>query len=938
MVMAFGFVYFFLVIKDAFKKSTFCYTAHRNLEHALPSLDAAMQAINSIDKAELMELRAMKNPPEAAQQVVEAVCILLGMKADWPTAKLILGDPQFTQKLLDFDKDNIPDQVSKRVRRYIDNPKFIPDEVAKVSKICCSMCMWVRAIDLYTKIFKSIEPKRIRLLQAESELAEAMAALREETDRVAHIESTITSIQSNYQERVKRKANLEASIKQTSDRLERAQLLSYSLEEESERWKTNLIDVDKSLQVLVGNSVVAAMIVAYSGCLRQIERRLIIEKWRKTCDRSKLETTVIPANEFLSLIVPPLKHWIGKFEFYCQNYLSIRVSKKWPLLHDPHGLAMEAIKAQNENIVVLGMQEERLVETLRQAITKGHEVLVHSFDPNKIPLGLQHVFHRKMTERIHAFVGLMGIPIMRKDHRVLLDGMELVCNPKFKLMIHFDNVSTTSILSLKKIYNVVIFDYSDEALEQQLLKKVMVKIDPSFCKRYEETMINIRHLEHTVLERKDNVLDILLKSEEDVLDDKGVIVALKDAKAKVFEILNDLNQERKEMTTLEEDIPQYKSVALRLKSLIKLLDLLAESEPASPMPKTGFVKLMDDLPTCSALTDLLPLLMEKVLSIVLPSLRSKNRYLLQLGCNVILATKATVQLYSSLEILIKQLFDIPDDDADLAKKTAAAAEHYFKPENENDKEEEMIVRDQLRALEVRDGQAFGRVINIEQTLITNLRSSSQRLPVLLYTDKSCALDAVEVIADMAKAGGFKSPQYVSADNMPVHEMANLTTNCQKERRWLIIDSFHQLARSDNFSVDGLPTVSAAFRLFFLTSHDLMPCIFGLYNRVVSISLTHAPETRVRRPLFFSLLCLRSPDVKMKSFYDCLLRLHEFMAEGNSLCTKYCYVSALAKKWQNQSVTVTPQKLQNLIAETYGYNEHDDEQLLHSILREISYSL
>ncbi len=59
--------------------------------------------------------------------------------------------------------------------------------------------MWVRAMDLYAKIFKSIEPKRIRLLQSESELALAMAALREETDRVAHIESTITSIQSSYQ-------------------------------------------------------------------------------------------------------------------------------------------------------------------------------------------------------------------------------------------------------------------------------------------------------------------------------------------------------------------------------------------------------------------------------------------------------------------------------------------------------------------------------------------------------------------------------------------------------------------------------------------------------------------------------------------------------------------------------------------------------------------
>ena len=70
-----------------------------------------------------------------------------------------------------------------------------------VHRVCCSMCMWVRAMDLYAKIFKSIEPKRIRLLQSESELALAMAALREETDRVAHIESTITSIQSSYQVR-----------------------------------------------------------------------------------------------------------------------------------------------------------------------------------------------------------------------------------------------------------------------------------------------------------------------------------------------------------------------------------------------------------------------------------------------------------------------------------------------------------------------------------------------------------------------------------------------------------------------------------------------------------------------------------------------------------------------------------------------------------------
>ena len=52
-------------------------------------------------------------------------------------------------------------------------------------------------------------------------------------------------------------------------------------------------------------------------------------------------------------------------------------------------------------------------------------------------------------------------------------------------------------------------------------------------------------------ERKDGVLDILLKSEDDILDDKSIVISLKEAKAKVFEILNDLNLEKKTMKNLQ---------------------------------------------------------------------------------------------------------------------------------------------------------------------------------------------------------------------------------------------------------------------------------------------------------------------------------------------------------------------------------------------------
>ena len=105
-------------------------------------------------------MRNMKNPSEIVQQVWEAVCILLGLKGDWNAAKIAMGDANFIQKLIEFDKDNIPEQVMKRVRRYIDNPKFIPDEVGKISRLSSSLCMWVRAIDLYAKIFKVYQSTR----------------------------------------------------------------------------------------------------------------------------------------------------------------------------------------------------------------------------------------------------------------------------------------------------------------------------------------------------------------------------------------------------------------------------------------------------------------------------------------------------------------------------------------------------------------------------------------------------------------------------------------------------------------------------------------------------------------------------------------------------------------------------------------------------------
>ena len=85
---------------------------------------------------------------------VQAVCTLKQEKADWDTAKRVLGESSFMKSLLEFDKDHIPEAVMKKLRKYTDNPEFTAEAVAKQSKAAQSLCMWCRAMEVYDRIAK----------------------------------------------------------------------------------------------------------------------------------------------------------------------------------------------------------------------------------------------------------------------------------------------------------------------------------------------------------------------------------------------------------------------------------------------------------------------------------------------------------------------------------------------------------------------------------------------------------------------------------------------------------------------------------------------------------------------------------------------------------------------------------------------------------------
>ena len=94
---------------------------------------------------------------------MEAVCILLGRDTDWKSAKALLQESNFMDQLKNYDKDNIPKKRIKKIngKKYVKNPKFTVEAIAKVSTAAKSLCMWIHAMAIYDRVAKTVEPKKI---------------------------------------------------------------------------------------------------------------------------------------------------------------------------------------------------------------------------------------------------------------------------------------------------------------------------------------------------------------------------------------------------------------------------------------------------------------------------------------------------------------------------------------------------------------------------------------------------------------------------------------------------------------------------------------------------------------------------------------------------------------------------------------------------------
>ena len=382
---------------------------------AMPLLESALKALDTLTKSDITELKGMKSPPAGVRLVLEAVCILKGIKAArvkdsngkmvpdyWGPAKTMMTDTGFLASLQTFDKDNIPPSVINKVRPYVSNPDMAQEVIKKASKAAFGLCCWVGAMEAYDRVAKVVEPKRAALAVAEQEYEVVMAGLREKQAELKVVEDKLADLDAQLKGAEAKKKQLEDDVDLCNKKLERATQLIGGLGGEKTRWTAAAKNYSDQYEDLVGDVMISAGVLSYLGAFTPAFRSKQVDEWVAAVCEKQIPCSAKYSLELVLGDPVQTRQWnidgLPKDSFSCENGIIVEKARRWPLFIDPQGQANVWVRNMhaNNNLVVIKLSDGDFLRQLETAIQFGKPALLENvgeeLDPSLEPLLLQQTF------------------------------------------------------------------------------------------------------------------------------------------------------------------------------------------------------------------------------------------------------------------------------------------------------------------------------------------------------------------------------------------------------------------------------------------------------------------------------------------------------------------------------------------------------------------
>ncbi|XP_073667291.1 dynein axonemal heavy chain 1 [Tursiops truncatus] len=560
--------------------------AQKDLDEALPTLDAALASLRNLNKNDVTEVRAMQRPPPGVKLVIEAVCIMKGIKPKkvpgekpgskvddyWEPGKGLLQDPgRFLESLLKFDKDNIGEAVIKAIQPYIDNEEFQPAAIAKVSKACTSICQWVRAMHKYHFVAKAVEPKRQALREAQDDLEVTQRILEEAKQRLHKVEDGIAMMQAKYRDCIAKKEELELKCEQCEQRLGRADKLINGLSDERVRWQDTVENLEHTLDNIFGDVLVAAGFVAYLGPFTGQYRTVLYDSWVKQLTTHHVPHTSEPT--LIGTLGNPVKirSWqvagLPNDTLSVENGVINQFSQRWTHFIDPQSQANKWIKnmEKDSGLDVFKLSDRDFLRSMENAIRFGKPCLLENvgeeLDPALEPVLLKQTYKQQGNKVLK--LGDTVIPY-HEDFRMYITTK--LPNP------HYTPEISTKL-------TLINFTLSPSGLEDQLLGQVVAEERPDLEEAKNQLIVNNAKMRQELKDIEDQILYRLSSSEGNPVDDVELIKVLEASKLKAAEIQAKVRIAEQTEKDIDLTRMEYIPVAVRTQILFFCMSDLANVDP-----------------------------------------------------------------------------------------------------------------------------------------------------------------------------------------------------------------------------------------------------------------------------------------------------------------------------------------------------------------------
>ncbi|XP_041927364.1 dynein heavy chain 6, axonemal-like isoform X2 [Alosa sapidissima] len=488
--------------------------AHADLNKALPLLENAIAALDSLDKNDISEIRVYTNPPDLVLTVMYAICILLQQKPTWTVAKQLLADPGFLKRLVNLDKDSLPEKVFFNLRRYSKDPEFTPEKVGRVSMACRSMCQWILALDHYHNMNKIIEPKQKKVRVAEEALAKAKWNIKQKQKNLSKIERHQADLQQSYDASVAEKTELAARRELTIKRVQRAGQLIAALSDEKERWESVVTELDLQLKHIVGDTIISAAFITYCGPLTAAYRETLVKTWQESC-----RSADIAASEDYTFIGTMTKknevqHWhnngLPSDQTSTENAIIIKNGPHCPVIVDPQGQAKHwLICKEGVGLYKVQASNPNYMKTVERAIRMGDAVLIQDISENVDPC-LRPVLVKNIT--------------IREGHSFIKIGdTELEYNPNFRLYLTTSLPNPHFLPGVCIIIKLINFNAEYESLQEQLLSSAFKLQQPELEQQHNQLLHTIIAHHFDLHQLEERSLQLLQETMGNILDDQSLI-------------------------------------------------------------------------------------------------------------------------------------------------------------------------------------------------------------------------------------------------------------------------------------------------------------------------------------------------------------------------------------------------------------------------------